>query len=96
MLLRCDAQVCFASGQLILLQTFEDDLAGLSQLRWRRALRARMLSTRQLLLPRSSVLSRIWACSAVLCMVRACVAALGSRSGSLVDVPGRLSACDAL
>ena len=95
--LRCDAQVRFASGQLCLLQILKDDLAGLSELRKRRVLRARMLSTGQLLLPSSSMLSRTRACSAVLvCTVRACTETPGSRSESWVDVPVRFFTCDAV
>ena len=94
--LLCDAQVCFAIGRLILLRPPKSDLASSSELRSRHALRARTLATGLLLLPSSSTLSRTWACSAVLCTVWACAEALGSRSESRVDVPGRLLACDAV
>jgi len=76
------------------LQLLTDDLASYPELQSRFALPARTLATGQLLLPRSGRLSRMWTCLAVLCTVWECTAALGSRSASRVDVPGRVFACD--
>ena len=86
--LLCDAQVCFAIGRLILLRAPKSDLASSSELRSRHALRARTLATGLLQLPSTVqqqygfTLSRIWACSAVLCTVWACTEGPGSRSES--------------